>query len=544
VSRNAGPEAPGPEAPGPEAPGPEAPGPQGLGPERAAPERAAPDGPGPDGGTVYLVGAGPGDPGLLTLRGAELLGQADVVVHDRLTASSLLALAPPGSEKVDVGKQPDDRGDQEAINGLLIGRAKAGLKVVRLKGGDPFVFGRGGEEALALMHAGVAFEVVPGVTSAVAAPAYAGVPVTHRGLVTAFTVVAGHTRSVDLGPAEGGTDWEALARGGGTIVVLMGAAHRGKIAQRLMAGGLPPETPVAAVQWGTSPGQVTRRTTLGELGTASLAPPVTMVIGEVAGLNLSWFEDRPLFGSTVVVTRAVHQAPSLSRRLRDLGAEVMEVPVIGLGPPSDGGAALRASIPRVTGGSYSWVVFTSANAVRRFFELVPDTRWLAPSKVATVGPSTARALRDYRVVADLVPDDYRAEGLLASFPPPPPPPGPASLLLPQAAGARPELRDGLEAKGWQVDAVEAYRTVPQAVRPELLAAAQQADAICFASSSAVDSYLDQAGEAGTGTPPLVACIGPVTAATARSRGLEVTAEASEHTLDGLVRALVAALRPR
>ena len=210
----------------------------------------------------------------------------------------------------------------------------------------------------------------------------------------------------------------------------MGAAHRGKIAERLMAGGLPPETPVAAVQWGTVPGQVTRRTTLGELGTAPLAPPVTMVIGEVAGLNLSWFEDRPLFGSTVVVTRAVHQASSLSRRLRDLGAQVMEIPVIGLGPPSDGGAALRASIPRVTGGNYSWVVFTSANAVRRFFELVPDTRSLGPSKVATVGPSTAKALRDYRVVADLVPDDYRAEGLLESFPPPAPPPGPASVITP------------------------------------------------------------------------------------------------------------------
>ena len=236
-------------------------------------------------GIVYLVGAGPGDPGLITVRGADVLRTADVVVHDRLTAPSLLSWAPPAAEKVDVGKQPDDRGDQAAINALLIEQAKAGLRVVRLKGGDPFVFGRGGEEALALIDAGVAFEVIPGVTSAVAAPAYAGVPVTHRGLVTAFTVVAGHTRSVDLTPGRGGTDWEALARGGGTIVVLMGAAHRGKIAERLMAGGLSPGTPVVAVQWGTSRSQVTHRTTLDQLGAAPLGPPVTIVIGEVAGLD-------------------------------------------------------------------------------------------------------------------------------------------------------------------------------------------------------------------------------------------------------------------
>jgi uroporphyrinogen III methyltransferase / synthase len=496
----------------------------------------------PEGGIVYLVGAGPGDPGLLTLRGAELLKRADVVVHDRLTTSSLLELAPPAAEKVDVGKQPDDRGDQEVINTLLIARAKAGLRVVRLKGGDPFVFGRGGEEALALIEAGVAFEVVPGVTSAVAAPAYAGVPVTHRGLVTAFTVVAGHTRSVDLGPARGGTDWEALARGGGTIVVLMGAAHRHKIAERLIAGGLSPQTPVAAVRWGTSPSQVTRRTTLGQLGGTPMEPPVTIVIGQVAGLNLDWYEGRPLFGQTVVVTRAAHQASGLSRRLEELGASVVEVPVIGLAPPSDGGAALQASAARLTAGGYAWLVFTSANAAHRFFELVPDTRSLGPVQVAAVGPATAEALRDYRVVADLVPDDYQSAGLLASFPPAPPPPAARTLLLPQAAGARPELGAGLGGKGWQVDAVEAYRTAAQPVSGELLQLAGRAHAICFASSSAVDSYVDQASRAGAGMPPVVACIGPVTAATARARGLKVGVEAPEHTLDGLVSALLTVLR--
>jgi uroporphyrinogen III methyltransferase / synthase len=504
----------------------------------------------PAAGVVYLVGAGPGDPALLTLRGAEVLGHADVVVHDRLTAPSLLGLAPAASEKVDVGKQPDDRGDQEAINKLLVERAKAGLKVVRLKGGDPFVFGRGGEEALALIEAGVAFEVVPGVTSAVAAPAYAGVPVTHRGLVTAFTVVAGHTRSVDLEPGRGGTNWEALAQGGGTIVVLMGAAHRGRIAERLMNGGLAPSTPVAAVQWGTGAGQVTRRTTLDRLGATPLGPPVAIVIGEVAGLNLAWYEDRPLFGRTIVVTRAAHQASQLVAPLRELGAQVLEVPVIGLADPADGGTALRDRAARLRAGasSYGWVVFTSANAVHRFFEFVPDTRSLGGVLVAAVGPATAEALAGYHVVADLVPGNFRAEGLLDAFPPPPALPllasaGARSVLLPQAAGARPELRDGLEARGWQVDAVEAYRTAPRAVGPELLTSVGQADAICFASSSAVDSFVDQAGSAGVQTPPIVACIGPVTASTARARGLTVTAEASEHTIDGLVNALVEALSP-
>jgi uroporphyrinogen III methyltransferase / synthase len=478
----------------------------------------------------------------MTLRGAEVLGRADVVVHDRLTARSLLTLAPAASEKVDVGKQPDDRGDQDAINKLLIERAQAGLNVVRLKGGDPFVFGRGGEEALALIEAGVNFEVVPGVTSAVAAPAYAGIPVTHRGLVTAFTVVAGHTRSVDLEPGRGGTNWEALAQGGGTIVVLMGAAHRGRIADRLMAGGRPPGTPVAAVQWGTGPDQVTRRTTLGQLGTTPLAPPVAIVIGEVAGLNLAWYEDRPLFGRTVVVTRPTHQASHLTARLEDLGAQVVEAPVIGLTPPSDGGAALQGNVARLS--SYSWVVFTSANAVHRFFELVPDTRSLGRVLVASVGPATAEALREYRVVADLVPGSFDAEGLLDAFPPPPAPPERRSVLLPQAAGARPQLRQGLDARGWQVDAVEAYQTGPHPVSPELLLDAGRADAICFASSSAVDSYVDQAQKAGAVIPRVVACIGPATAATARSRALTVTVEASEHTVDGLLGALAETLRPR
>jgi uroporphyrinogen III methyltransferase/synthase len=491
-------------------------------------------------GTVYLVGAGPGDPGLLTLRGAEVLARADVVVHDRLTDASLLSLAPPGAERVDVGKQPDDRGDQEAINQLLVDRAREGKRVVRLKGGDPFVFGRGGEEALFLRSEGVTFEVVPGVTSAIAVPAYAGVPVTHRGLVTAFTVVAGHSRSVGSSAQGGGTNWEALAQAGGTIVVLMGAAHRGQIADRLMAGGLPAETPVVAVQWGTEPEQATVRTTLGRLANAAIGPPVTIVIGEVAGLDLGWYEKRPLSGKTVVVTRSAQAAPQLAALLRDVGARALEVPTIALAPPSDGGDALAGGVAKLRAGAYAWAVFTSPNAVQRVFELVPDTRSLGSVKVAAVGPATAEALRAYRVVADLVPSRYLAEGLLESFPPPPPAAS-REVFLPQAAGARDELRRGLAEAGWEVDTADAYRTIARPIERELLEEAGRADAICFASSSAADSYLDQAGTAGSTVPPVVACIGPVTAATARRRGLHVSAEASEHTLDGLVAALVGAL---
>lgn len=519
------------------------------GPAVSAPAVSGPAVSGPAvSGTVYLVGAGPGDPGLLTVRGAEVLARADVVVHDRLTDPSLLALAPASAQRVDVGKQPDDRGDQEAINQVLVAKAKQGLRVVRLKGGDPFVFGRGGEEALALQAAGVNFEVVPGVTSAVAAPAYAGVPVTHRGLVTSFTVVAGHSRSVDEPPDKGGTNWEALAAAGGTIVVLMGAAHRGRIAERLMAAGMAPATPVMAVHWGTEPHQSSTRTTLAQLPTTELAAPVTIVIGEVAALDLSWYAVRPLSARTVVVTRAEHQSPALTARLRDLGARVVEVPTIAIAPPADGGAALAAAATKLAGGGYEWAVFTSVNAVDRFFAHVPDTRAVAGTRVAAVGPATAEALRRFRVVADLVPSQSRAEGLLARFPSPGGEgpgegrPG-AAVLVPQADIARPELVAGLAEKGWPVEAVEAYRTVPVAVSPELLAAAARADAICFASPSAVTSYLDQAGAAAAAVPPVVACIGPVTAATARKRGLEVVAEASEHTLDGLLEAIVNALGP-
>jgi uroporphyrinogen III methyltransferase/synthase len=473
---------------------------------------------------VYVVGAGPGDPGLLTVRGAELLARADVVVHDRLAESSLLDLAPPTAERVDVGKNPGGPVDQDAINRLLVEHGRRHQTVVRLKGGDPFVFGRGGEEALALQAAGIAFEVVPGITSAVAVPAYAGVPVTHRGLSTSFTVVTGHSRHAPERP----TDWEALARAGDTIVVLMGVAHRREIAEKLIAGGLAPDTPVAAITWGTRPEQSSTRTTLEKLADTPMEPPATIVIGKVAGLDLRWFEDKPLFGVRIIVTRAREQAGTLSRGLRDLGAHVVELPAIEIAEPADQGAALEQAAARV--GDYDWVVFTSANAVERFLARVGDARRLATAKIAAIGPGTAEALAARTLRADLVPERFIGEALVEAFPEAPAD-GPGRVLMPRAAVARDVVPDGLRAKGWELDVVEAYRTVP--VRPPAGADTSEADVITFTSSSTVANFV----ALGLPVPPCVACIGPVTAKTAEDHGLRVDITAEEHTIEGLIQAL-------
>lgn len=484
--------------------------------------------------TVYLVGAGPGDPGLLTVRGAELLARANVVVHDRLADPSLLALAPAVAERVDVGKSPGAPVAQDDINGLLVARARAGQAVVRLKGGDPFVFGRGGEEAQALLAAGVDFEVVPGVTAAVAVAAYAGVPLTHRGLAASFTVVTGHSRHT----VDHEVDWEALAKLGGTVVVLMGVAHRADIARRLIAGGMAQETPVLAVRWGTRPAQRSVRTNLATLGETALEPPATIVIGAVAGLELDWFENRPLFGRKVVVTRSRNQAPALVERLRSRGAEAVELAVIETREPADGGQALRAAAEQV--GTYDWVIFTSANAVDRFMALLRDGRELGAARLAAIGPGTAGALADRSLVADLVPERFVAEALLDVFPAP----GKAGrrVLLPRAAVARDVLPEGLSAMGWEVHVVEAYRTGRPRPTPDAVALLPDADAVAFTSSSTVTGFLEVAGlEA---MPPMVVCIGPVTAATARHVGVRVDVVAEEHTLDGLVAALVSAFANR
>jgi uroporphyrinogen III methyltransferase/synthase len=485
--------------------------------------------------TVYLVGAGPGDPGLLTLRGAEVLGRADVVVHDRLAEPSLLSLASPNARLVDVGKTPGSPVDQREINALLVAEGAAGRCVVRLKGGDPYVFGRGGEEARALREAGIAFEVVPGVTSAVAAPAYAGVPLTHRSLSTSFTVVTGHSRAA----VDEETNWEALAAAGGTIVVLMGVAHRGAIAQRLIAGGLDPATPVMAVRWGTRPEQRSLRCRLDCLGATPLEPPATIVIGAVAGLDLGWYEGLPLFGRTVVVTRARPQAAELSARLRELGARPVEVPLIAIEAPTDGGAALRIAAQQLAAGAYEWVVFSSPNAVEALLYCMRDARAFGGALVAAIGPGTAERLRDRGVVADLVPRRSIAEGLVEEMPVVAAETAKVGgrILIPRASRGRDVLEKGLAARGWKVDVVEAYRTTLIAAGEQQRSAVAAADAVLFTSSSTVTAFVESfKGE--LEPTPAVVCIGPATARTAAEAGLRVDAVADPHTIDGLLAALV------
>jgi uroporphyrinogen III methyltransferase/synthase len=483
--------------------------------------------------TVYLVGAGPGDPGLLTRRGEELLRAADVVVYDRLAPDALLDLARPDAELVDVGKAPGDVAmTQDQINALLVERGKAGLEVVRLKGGDPFVFGRGGEEAEACINAGVPFEIVPGITSAIAAAAYAGIPVTHRGVSTSFTVVTGHED-----PTKGSTDtrWDALAKAGGTLVILMGAGRVEEIAKALIAGGRDEETPVAAVRYGTRPDQHTVRATLGSIAAIGVEAPSAIIVGDVAALDFGWFERRPLFGRTVVITRAREQASELRARLVALGASVVEMPAIRLVP-------IDFAMPDPA--AFGWIVFTSANGVDGFFDrgLTPaglDSRALASARIAAIGPGTAAALARRGLRADLVPERFVAESLLDAFPAAA---AETRVLLARAEVARDVLPEGLAAKGYAVDVLSVYRTESVASDPNTLARVRSGgvDAITFTSSSTVSNFCDAIGELPDPQPQVVS-IGPVTSETARRRGLRVDVEAAPHTIDGLVEALVAVL---
>lgn len=484
--------------------------------------------------TVYLVGAGPGDPGLITVRGRDVLETADVVVYDRLAPSALLDLAPAEADLIDVGKAPGrSEFGQREINALLVDHGRAGRTVVRLKGGDPFVFGRGGEEAEALMAAGVPFEVVPGVTSALAAPAYAGIPVTHRGLSTQVTIVTGHE---DRAKGRVDVDWQTLAAGGGTVVILMGAARLEEIARELMAGGMGPETPAAAVTWGTTPRQRTVRAALGTIAEVGVEAPAAVVVGDVAALDLGWFERRPLFGRRIVVTRAREQASELRGRLSGLGADVLELPTIAVRP-------LAFDLPDP--GSFAWLVFTSANGADGFFDrgLVAaglDARALAGCRVAAIGPGTAAALSRRGVRADLVPNRYVAEELVDAFPPPAR--ADERVLVARAAVARDVLPDGLAKLGYEVEVLAVYETVsgePDADVVERVGRGE-ADAITFTSSSTVTNLVDVLGGVPDPQPPVIA-IGPVTADTARAVGFRVDAVADEHTIDGLVDALVALL---
>ncbi|MEO6714457.1 MAG: uroporphyrinogen-III C-methyltransferase [Mycobacteriales bacterium] len=493
-------------------------------------------------GSVALVGAGPGDPGLLTLRGRDLLAQADVVVIDRLASPELLRHCRPGVEVVDAGKIPRSlHGEgmtQDEINACIVDRAIAGNRVVRLKGGDPFVFGRGGEEALACRAAGIPFEIVPGVSSAIAVPAYAGIPVTHRGITQDMAIVSGH-----IDPAADGSvvDWAALAAGPSTLVLLMGVKEIGKIAAKLVEHGRPGDTPVAMIHRGTTPAQRTLVATLDTIGAlataAEIKPPCVTVIGHVVSLRteLSWFESRPLFGLRVLVPRSRVQAGELSNALRALGAEPLEVPTIAIEEPAsydDLDAALRDL------SSYEWVVFTSTNAVAavmaRCDALLLDARAFAGVRIAAVGGATQRALAARGLRPDLVPSaEASSEGLVQEWPT-----GAGTVLLPRADIAPPVLPDGLRDKGWTPHDVVAYCTVsapPPSAAVRRALTAGEVDAVVFTSSSTVRNLVALVG------PPadsvVVAAIGPTTAATCAELGIRVDVESATASVSAVARAL-------
>lgn len=499
----------------------------------------------PSRGFVSLLGAGPGDPGLLTLRGARALSEADVVVYDYLANSALLAHARSEAETIYVGKKAGSHTrTQDEINGLLVQRAQAGQRVVRLKGGDPFVFGRGGEEALALAEAGIPFEVVPGVTSAIAAPAYAGIPVTHRGLASSFAVITGHE---DPTKEESAIDWAYLARGVDTLVFLMGVGNLPRIVDQLFRHGRSPETPVALVRWGTLPRQQSVRGTLAtivdQVNAANLKPPAVAVIGAVAGLGdaLRWFEALPLFGQRVLVTRTRQQASALSTQLRSLGAEANELPTIQIAPPENW-ESLDVTLADLA--TYDAIVFTSVNGVRFFWERLRhaghDARALSGLHLSAIGPATAGELERHGLCADFVPDTYVAEAIVAGL-------GDVHgrrFLLPRADIARPALADLLRQGGGEVDEVATYRTLrPETDDDELRTLLRESTIATFTSSSTVRNLATLAHKAGLDLVQAlghatIACIGPITAATAREVGLPVHVVATEYTIDGLVDALV------
>ncbi len=500
-------------------------------------------------GFVHLVGAGPGDPGLLTVAGRDALERADVVVHDRLGTAALLHHCRPDAVLINAGKAPGDVAmTQDEINACLVEHAAAGRRVVRLKGGDPFVFGRGGEEAEALAQRGLAYEVVPGITSAIAAPAYAGIPVTHRGVATSFTVVTGHEDPTK--PSEQ-TDWAALAAVPGTLVILMGMGRLALITERLIAGGRAPDQPAAAVQWGTTPRQRRVVSTLaklpGAVAEAGLGSPAVVVVGPVAGLapTIGWIERRPLLGRRVVVTRSRAQASALSDRVRALGAEVVELPTIEIRalPETADDAALLDGV-----GDRDYLVLTSVNGVDAFFARLAahgrDARALSPrTTVVAIGPATAERLAEHGVRADLVPERFVAEGILESLQEAAL--EGASVLVARARGSRAALVEGLRGRGALVDELLLYEAVAQQAGPELVEAALSADAVTFTASSTVAAFMalldDDARARLADAGPAVVSIGPITSETARAAGLSVAAEAPEHTIPGLVDVLAQTL---
>ncbi len=496
-------------------------------------------------GSVSLVGAGPGDPGLITVAGRERLRRADVVVYDRLAHPALVAEAPADAERIYVGKASADHAvPQDEIGRLLVDRARAGKRVVRLKGGDPFVFGRGGEEADDLVAAGVEFDVVPGITSAIAVPAYAGIPITHRDAASSFAVVTGHEAP---GKPASRIDWAALATGVDTLVFLMGRRALAEIATRLIAEGRDPATPAAAIEWGTTPRQRTVSAPLAELAdaaeAAALSPPTVIVVGDVVALRerLRWYDDRPLFGKRVLVTRTRTQAGKLSSALRDAGAEPIEFPAIEI-IPRDLAPAVAAAT-RLAAGHYDWAVFTSANGVDAFWRAVEaaglDARAFGGVRLAAIGPATVEALGAHGLRTDVVPGRFVAEALADAL-------APAvtasdRVLLPRAAGSRDVLPSRLRAAGAQVDDLPVYES-RRPVRPDPAVVARieagEIDIATFTASSTVRGCLDLLHDrVDLLRDATIACIGPITAQTAADAGLRVDVVAREHTIPGLVAAL-------
>jgi uroporphyrinogen III methyltransferase/synthase len=480
-------------------------------------------------GIVHLVGAGPGDPGLLTVRAVELIAAADVILYDRLIPPEALAHARADAEVVYVGKQGEGpQFPQDDTHRLLLEHARAGRRVVRLKGGDPFVFGRGGEEALVLQEAGVRFEVVPGVTAGVAAPAYAGIPVTHRDVASGVAFVTGHE---DPAKPDSAIDWPGLAAFPGTLVFYMGVRTLPRIAERLVAGGRSPDEPVAVVERGTLPGQRTLVATLADVAErareAGIRAPAITLVGEVARLRerLAWLEARPLHGRTVAVTRARAQASALAARLRALGAAVVEAPAIRVEP-------LDADLPPVR--EYDLVCVTSPNGAELLLDRLRDARELAGVTVAAIGPGTARVLRARGVEPDVVPERAVAEGLVEALADVPV----RRALVARAAEGRDVLPDALRARGAHVDVAALYETVAEPLDDAASEAAAAADYLLFTSASSVRFFARAAGEAAL-RGPRVASIGPATSAELRAHGAEPDLEADPHTPDGLVAALLA-----
>jgi uroporphyrinogen III methyltransferase/synthase len=493
-------------------------------------------------GKCFLVGAGPGDLGLVTLRAKECIEGAQVIVYDYLCNPEMLKWAPQNAETIYAGKKAGAHTlTQDEINELLVAKTTEGKQVVRLKGGDPFLFGRGGEEALALIRAGLSVEIVPGVTSAIAGPAYAGVPVTHRESASHVTFFTGHE---DPSKTESAIDFASLAKLGGTQVMLMGVERIAAIAKELIAQGARPDLPVALIRWATTARQQTLTGTLENIAERVAAngfePPAIAVFGDVVKLRdqLNWFEGKPLAGKRIVVTRTRTQAGALTEQLRALGADVLELPTIRIEPPSD----LRAFAELVQDAhAYDWIVFTSPNGVNAFFDifykLYDDAREIGGARIAAIGPGTAQRIRDFRMHVDLQPKEFVAEGLVRAFKEEG---GVENLriLLARAEKARDVLPNELSAMGAIVDEALAYRTVPE-TRDDNGArrrfTEEGADLITFTSSSTVENFM------ALGLPwparMQVASIGPVTSKTARELGLKVDVEARQHDIPGLVAAI-------